>query len=141
MRDDCRVEDDDLAGVLPPQNGFEIEDPSISERQAIFLEAISQSGCRDGEAAAIAGVHRVTAWRWQLEPRFADQVREARKVGVQKLIAEAERRAMRGSDMLLKFLLCNYDPERFRDRQAVDVKGNVSLEVYTGIPSPVDDLL
>jgi len=136
------METEDLVGALPAQNGFEVDEPSISERQAVFLEAIERSGCRDGEAAGIAGVHRITAWRWQREDAaFAARVREARRVGLEKLVAEAERRAFRGSDTLLKFLLCNYDPERFRDRQAVDVKGNVSLEVYTGIPSPIDDLI
>jgi hypothetical protein len=54
-------------------------------------------------------------------PRFAKRWDDAKRVKVGRLIAEAERRAMRGSDKLLIFLLQAADPAKFRHQSSIDV--------------------
>jgi hypothetical protein len=97
-------------------------DTPEADRKALFLDMIRATGCTDVDAATIAGVSRWTAWRWKKnDPEFAKQYDDMRKIGVEHLVKEAERRAMHGSDRLLEFLLCNYAPERFKRKETVDL--------------------
>jgi len=110
-------------------------EPTLSERQEAFLELI-EAGARDPLAAEGAGVHRVTAYRWKRhDPEFKARYDAAREVRLEHLVKEAERRAMNGSDKLLEFLLCNYAPDRFSNKQKVETTGAMSLTVTTGVPS------
>lgn len=96
---------------------------TLNERQAAVLELIG-AGMRDGEAARALGLHRWCVWRWKRDcPEFLAKYKEARKITVSVLRAEAERRAMRGSDKLLEFLLCNYAPDQFRRTQHIEATG------------------
>lgn len=104
-----------------PDNQF-----TPSEAQEAFLELVG-AGMRDPDAAAGVGVHRTTAWRWRLDPAFLARYKEAKRVHLDQLIQEAERRAMNGSDRLLEFLLCNYAPERFSNKQKVEHSGEINL--------------
>ncbi len=100
---------------------------TLGERKEIFL-AFIEGGARYNEAAEKAGMSRVQAWRWKKsDPAFVKRLEAARKASVAKLRLEAERRAMAGSDKLLVFLLCNYAPEQFQERQTVDHRGKVDL--------------
>ncbi len=99
---------------------------TLTERQEIFLGYI-EGGARYYEAAAEAGVHRTTAWRWKADPDFIKRYRAARKCSVARLKEEAARRAMAGSDRLLIFLLCSYAPEEFQERQVLDHRGKLDL--------------
>lgn len=103
-----------------------IPEETLTERQEIFLAYI-EGGARYSEAAAETGVHRVTAWRWKSDPDFVKRYRAACKGSVAKLKAEAERRAMAGSDRLLIFLLGSYAPEEFQERQVIDHRGKLDL--------------
>ncbi len=100
---------------------------TLSERKELFLGYI-EGGARYNEAAEKIGLSRMQAWRWKKQdPVFVKRLEAARKVSVAKLRQEAERRAMAGSDKLLVFLLCNYAPEQFQERQTVDHRGKVDL--------------
>lgn len=112
------------AAPLPPAD--ETPEPTLSERQEMFIAAVS-GGARYNEAAEEAGVHRVTAWRWRADAAFMKRFDAARKASVTRLKREAERRAMAGSDRLLIFLLCAYAPQEFQERQVVDHRGKVDL--------------
>lgn len=114
---------------------METEELTISEKQEAFLSIIEAHGLPDTEAAELVGVHRITAWRWKQDPAFLPRYKEARKVCLEKLIKEAERRAMSGSDRLLEFLLCNYAPDKFSNKQKVEHGGGMSLSVVTGVPA------
>lgn len=119
----------------------EIAPLTIEDRQRVFLEGIS-AGLNYTEASQLADVDRVTAYRWRQDPEFAKRVKEAREVSVDMLIKEAERRAMRGSDKLLEFLLCNYSPERFqRATQKIDMTANTRSEVRIVSEFDGDDLV
>lgn len=108
--------------------------PTLAERQEMFLELLRTTGVRDGDAAEIVGVHRVTAYRWRQNPEFAARYEEAKKIRLETLIKEAERRAVAGSDRLLEFLLCNYAPDKFSNKQKLEHGGNMPLIVVTGVP-------
>jgi len=111
-----------------------------AERKRAYVELIG-SGCNHSEAAEGVGVDRATAFRWRQEdPEFAQACRTALRASIDVLKAEAERRALKGSDKLLMFLLCNYAPEQFSDKQKVEHSGGVSLQVVTGVPQPGEDL-
>lgn len=103
------------------------EEPTLSERQTAFLDLIEEHGINDRDAADIIGVTRWTVWRWKKDPDFAPRYKAARQVRIEHLIKEAERRALNGSDRLLEFLLCNYAPERFSNKQKVEHSGEVSV--------------
>lgn len=98
-----------------------------AERKAAYVELIA-SGCSHSEAAEGVGVDRATAWRWrQNDPEFARACGEALKVNIETLKREAERRAIRGSDKLLMFLLERYDPSQFHLAQKLEHSGTVDL--------------
>jgi hypothetical protein len=110
------------------------DDIPLSERQEAFLSLIEAHGIADRDAAEIIGVSRWAIWRWKKDPDFAPRYKAAREVRLEHLVKEAERRAMNGSDKLLEFLLCNYAPDRFSNKQKVEASGNLSLLVATGVP-------
>lgn len=111
---DCKPED------LTPE---ERTPSSREERQAEVLRLIA-AGAKDSEAALALGLSRHTVMRWKhVDPAFAAAHAEARRVTVDKLVAEAERRAMRGSDRLLEFLLCNFAPDKFSNKQRLEHTG------------------
>ena len=115
---------------------------TAEERVEEFLRLLGQ-GCRVREAAAAVAIHYSTLYRKrEADPVFAKRWEDAQRVSVKHLVAEAERRAMSGSDKLLMFLLQSYDPEKFKARQSIEHEGKFNLQVVTGVPSsPVDDIL
>jgi hypothetical protein len=119
------------------------DDIPLTERQETFLGLIQDHGTTDTAAAEAAGVSRFSACRWKKDPDFKARYDAARKIGIEHLVKEAERRALNGSDRLLEFLLCNYAPDRFQKRETRDLNhaGGVSLAVITGVPEEGDDLV
>lgn len=130
---------DMLAPALTPIERVEAEDQRLyneplrtaaerkAERKRVFAELIA-TGCSFNEAAEALGVNRVTAFRWRQEdPEFAQACRDALKVSINVLKAEAERRAIRGSDKLLMFLLERYAPDQFHIAQKMEHSGAVDL--------------
>lgn len=113
----------------------EDDDITLSERQEAFLSLIEEHGVADREAAEIIGVSRWAVWRWKKDPDFSPRYKEARKVRLEHLVKEAERRAMNGSDRLLEFLLCNYAPDKFSNKQKVEHGGVIPITVVTGVPT------
>ncbi len=98
-----------------------------AERKRAYVELIA-SGCNHTEAAEGVGVDRATAFRWRQEdPEFAQACRTALRAGIDVLKAEAERRALKGSDKLLMFLLERYDPQTFHLAQKLEHSGAVDL--------------
>lgn len=96
---------------------------TMEERQDAIL-ALVEAGCNDSEACRALGINRFTIWRWKRDyPDFLSRYKKAKSVTLGKLVAEAERRAMRGSDKLLEFLLCNYAPDQFRRTQHIEATG------------------
>jgi hypothetical protein len=95
--------------------------------QKAFLDLLAE-GCNFTEANAALGINRATSFRWrQTDPEFAQACRVAFKVSLDKLKAEAERRAVNGSDKLLMFLLERYDPAQFHIAQKLEHSGAVDL--------------
>ena len=70
------------------------------------------------EAAKMAGVDRRTIYRWRdRDPEFAKAWRDAREGLVEDLEMEAYRRAFKGNDRLLMFLLKSYKPVTYGQGQ------------------------
>ena len=84
-----------------------------------YISALSQTG-NWSLAAQMASVDRKTArMRYLTYPPFREACDDAMEMGVDILEAEARRRAMAGSDVLLIFLLKAHRPEKFRDQYHV----------------------
>lgn len=99
--------------------------PSKAMRMKEFLQLVKE-GCTDQEAAQAVGYSRWAPISWKrLYPGFVKAYHEAKTARVEDLIAEAKRRAMRNSDRLLEFLLCNLAPEQFK--KAPDTKVDVNI--------------
>jgi transposase-like protein len=107
-------------------------DPDLkSTRKRVVLELLAE-GSSICEAARGVGLDRSTVFRWrQHDPEFAQACRQALVANVEVLKREAERRALKGSDKLLMFLLCNYAPEQFSQAQKVEVHdaGGIAAQI------------
>lgn len=103
---------------------------NLTDEQRIYLEGVT-AGMDYAEAAALAGIDRSTGYRWRQDPGYMELVRAAKRVTIDRLIEEAERRAMRGSDKLIEFLLCNYAPERFKRSNSVDLTAKIDLNTMS----------
>lgn len=99
-----------------------VEGMTREEREEEFVRLLAQ-GCTVRQAAAAVNINFTTFYRKRKsDPAFAKAWDDAERIKVDHLIAEAERRAMKGSDKLLMFLLTNYVPERFKSSsQRVEV--------------------
>lgn len=116
-----------------------------AERKRAFVTLIAD-GLNFMEACEALHMDRSTAFRWrQSDPEFAQACRDALKVSIERLEAEAERRALNGSDKLLMFLLERRAPDKYHIAQKHEHQGAVPVQVVSGVPQPlpesVDDLL
>lgn len=102
--------------------------------QNVFLEGLAE-GMAVGDAAKLAGVSRSLVYRWRkTDEAFATDWDDAYQCGADVLLAEAQRRGIKGvrepvfhqgkvcggvqkySDTLLMFMMKARDPLRFCDR-------------------------
>jgi hypothetical protein len=91
------------------------------ERVEEFLRLLGQ-GCTVRQAAAGVALNFSQLYkRRKTDPDFAQRWEDATRIKVGHLIYEAERRAMRGSDKLLMFLLTNYAPEKFKKASTLEI--------------------
>lgn len=109
---------DDLLGPEPP--GV-VEGLTREEREDEFFRLLGQ-GIPVRKAAAAVAMNWSHLYRKRREDEaFAKRWTDATRIRVDHLVAEAERRAMRGSDKLLIFLLQSYDPAKFRHKESLDL--------------------
>ena len=95
------------------------------KKKAAFLEAYVRCGVLS-EAARAAGVERTTHYWWlRHDPEYAEAFAEAERQAGDLLVEEARRRAFKGSDLLLIFLIKGIFPERYRDNYRVEHAGQV----------------
>lgn len=125
-----REEDADFAAdgsYAPPQTDAQIAlAASRKAARQIFIATLME-GNNISEAARESGIARSTAYEWLKDPVFAAEVDQARVVTVQKLEKEAHRRAVRGSDKLLMFLLQAHDPKKYKPAEKLEHSGAVEL--------------
>lgn len=112
------------------------------KKKAKFISELSKWP-NVSRAARLAGVSRVTAYNHRrTDPDFKQQWEEALQDGLARLEEEAERRAFKGvlepvyyqgqkvgavrkfSDTLAIFLLKAHDPDKYRDRRTVELRGS-----------------
>ena len=105
---------------LPEPPGV-VEGLTLEERTEEFLRLLGE-GVKVRAAAASVSVSWSTFYKRRAnDPVFAKRWEDAQRVKVGHLIAEAERRAMVGSDKLLMFLLTNYAPDKFKKASALEI--------------------
>lgn len=100
--------------------------PSKKEQ---FIEQLQRDGnvTRSCEAVNLA---RSTVYGWKRESEeFAAQWDQAVDAGVGALEDEAVRRALKGSDTLLIFLLKANKPEKYAERVKQDVTASITVDV------------
>lgn len=127
------------------------------ERQAQVLEGIADTGLVIASCKA-AGVHPTTHYRWyQDDEEYREMAEMAQRSYVERLEAEADRRAVEGvkkptgwykgvaggevieySDTLLQFRLKALDPDKYRERSSVELKGALATLDLSQLP---DDMV
>ena len=99
--------------------------------QRLFLEHFSQQG-NIARACKVAGVDRVTVWRWQEhDATFALAFNQAELAATEYLEGVAFDRATNAdqpSDRLLEFLLRARAPAKYRDRVEQTTSGKLTVE-------------
>jgi hypothetical protein len=122
-------------------------------KQKIAIQAIAETGILT-VAAKRAGVDRNTIMRWKKNyPAFMDAFDQALEISIDLLEVEARNRAIRGvkepvfykgeivghiekpSDRLMELLLRAHRPEKYADRQQIDLNAVFSVEV-AGFAAP-----
>jgi len=112
-------------------------------KKPAFLAAYAECGTIT-QAAEIAGIDRVTHYRWlKDDPEYAKAFEEAHEKSVERLEQEARRRAVEGweepvfhkgkvvgkvrkySDTLLIFLLKGAAPDKYRERVQTEHTGRI----------------
>ncbi len=120
---------------------------ATAKRQAKFLTEYIRTGTIL-HAALAAKIHRKTHYKWLEGKRYAIAFAEAEELAIQELEREARRRALEGvsepvgfwrgkaseyvkrySDTLLIFLLKGHRPEKYRERQEIEHKGQIVSKV------------
>lgn len=91
------------------------------EREDEFLRLLSEGVKVRNAANAVAILPTVLYRKRRDNPAFAKAWDDAQRIKVGHLIAEAERRAMTGSDKLLMFLLTNYAPDKFKKASTLEI--------------------
>lgn len=116
------------------------------KKRKTFLEALSYNG-NVTESAKAAGITRACAYIWRdKHPDFAEDWEAAHEEAVDRLEAEAWKRATEGtskpvyqqgqlvghiqqySDTLLIFLMKGHNPERYKDRAQVEHMGSIEID-------------
>jgi hypothetical protein len=89
--------------------------PAVGQWQPVFLAVLAASG-NVTLACQAAGISRTSAYKSrEHSKRFSSRWAEAIDTAIDLLEAEARRRAMAGSDLLMIFLLKAHRPEMYRD--------------------------
>lgn len=96
----------------------------------IFIDVLRSTGLVT-EAASICQIPKSLAYSWRFEDvEFASRWDSAFKSNIQPhLEAEAVRRAMAGSDLLMMFLLKSLDRDRYDDKVAEKVVSRPSISI------------
>lgn len=114
------------------------------EKEMAFLAVLAMT-CSVSRACDAIGISRTTAYLWRDDEEFAQRWEKARAIGVEALEDEAARRGHEGweepvyqggervgtvrkySDQLLMFMLKGMKPDKYRERQDINVKGEADL--------------
>jgi len=99
------------------------------EWQSVFLELFGMS-MNVVLSAKGAGVDRTTIYRErQRNPNFAAAYEDARQEAIERLEAEAYKRAQNVSDTLLIFLLKSHKPDIYREQYEAKHAGSVEVVI------------
>ena len=86
-------------------------------RQAEFISSYIQCGCNKQEACKVTSIPESTVYRWfKDDEAFKEKLSKSFAEIELPLLEEATRRALKGSDILLIFLLKAARPERYCDQ-------------------------
>ena len=106
-----------------------------------FLEVFRQTG-NVRLATSAAGVSREAPYkRARSDPKFAADWAAAREDAIDTLEAEARRRALTKSDLLLIFLLKSLRPEVYRENVRIDLRREAEVLAATLDGITADDLV
>lgn len=105
-----------------------------AKRRNVFLTALA-AGNTITASCELASIGRTAIYAWRnADPAFADAWDNATEASVDLLEAEARRRAMAQSDLLLIFLLRHHRPAVYRPPRQLGISG-----IEGGAPIAVAD--
>jgi hypothetical protein len=91
--------------------------------RATFLATLAET-CNVSESCRAAGIGRTLAYAWRDDDaEFAAAWEQAEQEAVDSLEKVAWDRAMDNSDRMLEILLKAHRPEKYREKQAVELTG------------------
>src|SRR4051794_25478936 len=94
-----------------------------TKRKSVFLTAL-RAGNTISASAALAGLGRTALYQWRnADPALCRAWDDAVEEAIDLLEAEARRRAMKQSDLLLIFLLRHHRPALYRPPRQVGISG------------------
>lgn len=120
-----------LESSCPPMVGI-LMGRHMSESRKVaakreFLDALAKTG-NISQSAAIARVQRKTVYVWREDDvEFAASWFDCEEAGVDALEAEAKRRALESSDVLLIFMLKSKRRAIFGERQQIEHTGTLTM--------------
>lgn len=100
----------------------------LTANQIRFIAAYGECGNVTG-AAEVARLTRQCHYQWLSQPEYQEAFAAAREVAVERLEAEARRRALAGSDVLLIFLMKALRPDVYRDTHSLHLQAKVAHDV------------
>lgn len=86
---------------------------TCSDRMLRYIEELIRCGGVKATAARRAEVPADTAYRWHYIDYFQDEYNRRKEHWLETLRATAMKEAIKGNEVLLKFLLASIDPEQY----------------------------
>ena len=105
-----------------------------SLHKKLFLKIFAETGAFYSSCEETGVVHQ-TVYLWQeKDPEFAKDYEEAKKKYIEKMEKVADKRAIgegvdKASDLMMIFRLKGLAPEKYRERQDITAKGEITVRL------------
>lgn len=101
---------------------------STKQKQEAFLKALEKSLGVVTPAAQAAKIERKTVYNWKNnDPEFLERYNEVTSVAGDFVESSAFKQVKEGNGYITWKMLCNLKPNKYRDKQEHEVKGNMSI--------------
>ncbi len=111
-----------------------------SEEWCEFVTQMGRLGCTEGQIADYMGISKKTLELWKREhPEFKQALREGRDLSDMHVVNALYEKALKGDTTAMIFWLKNRQPDRWRDRRDIDVKGKMTLEALVAGSDKIED--
>ena len=121
----CRDHVDQSPNERGDEDRFDLPEITHPKKKAFLLAYINCGTIKS--AAKAAGIERTTHYYWLADPEYQQAFNTASLMAGQSLQDEAVRRAFKGSDRLLMFLLKGAMPDKYKERRQIQSESKVTV--------------